>query len=405
MSELSSAKQPLEFEEARSVVIETIRSLGNVRSAESVFLERAHGRILASPKLADRDYPALRRSLRDGFAIRSADVPGTLLVRGEVRAGEESQPALASGEALEIMTGAPVPDGVDAVVMVEHVLREGQQIKIDRPAEPGQFINEQGAEATKGARLIAPRTLLDASHIAALAMIGSSSVLVTRQPSIAILATGDEILELDETPQPHQIRNSNSYMLAALVRSAGGTPTILPIARDTPEALRTQLERGLDHDMLIVSGGVSAGKYDLVKPTLRELGATFHFERVRVQPGQPTAFGTVGRKPVFGLPGNPGSSLITFQLFARPAIELLAGNAEPLLPLLSARFDKPFRHRLGLTRFLPARLSSNGQQLTHIPWQGSSDIPAIARANAFLVADSDHELWQTGDSIRVLLKP
>ena len=398
-------KQPLEFEEARNVVIETIRSLGNVRPAESVFLERAYGRILAAPKLADRDYPALRRSLRDGFAVKSANVPGTLTVRGEVRAGEEGQGALATGQALEIMTGAPVPEEADAVVMVEQVLRNGNQITLDRPAEPGQFINEQGAEATKGAKLIAPRTLLDASHIAALAMIGSTSVLVTKQPSIAILATGDEIVELDETPQPHQVRNSNSYMLAALVRSAGGTPTILPIARDTPDALRTQLERGLDHDMLIVSGGVSAGKYDLVKPALRELGATFHFERVRVQPGQPTAFGTVARKPVFGLPGNPGSSLITFQLFARAAIELLAGNSDPLLPLLSARFEKAFRHRLGLTRFLPARLSADGQQITHIPWQGSSDIPALARANAFLVADHDRELWQTGDSIRVLLKP
>ena len=156
--------------------------------------------------------------------------------------------------------------------------------------------------------------------------------------------------------------------------------------------------------MLIVSGGVSAGKYDLVKPTLRELGVEFRFERVRVQPGQPTAFGIRQNKVVFGLPGNPGSTLITFQLFARAALELLAGLSEPFLPLLSARFAAPFRHKLGLTRFLPAHLSSDGHELRHIPWQGSSDIPALAQANVFLVADHDRESWQVGDSIRVLLK-
>jgi molybdopterin molybdotransferase len=165
------------------------------------------------------------------------------------------------------------------------------------------------------------------------------------------------------------------------------------------------LQRGLEHDLLIVSGGVSAGKYDLVKPSLRELGVAFHFERVRVQPGQPTAFGIGNNKPVFGLPGNPGSTLITFQLFARPALELLGGLNEPLLPLLSARFEAPFRHKLGLTRFLPARLSADGQTLRHIPWQGSSDIPALARANVFLVADHDRESWQAADAIRVMEKP
>ena len=177
------------------------------------------------------------------------------------------------------------------------------------------------------------------------------------------------------------------------------------MARDNKEALIALLRQGLGHDMLIVSGGVSAGKYDLVKPCLRELGVEFHFERVRVQPGQPTAFGTLGDKPVFGLPGNPGSSLITFQLFARAALQLLAEDNEPILPLLSARFEAPFRHKLGLTRFLPARLSADGQHLRHIPWQGSSDIPALAKANVFLVADHDRESWEIGDSIRVMLKP
>ncbi|HZS53812.1 MAG TPA: molybdopterin-binding protein, partial [Bryobacteraceae bacterium] len=202
-----------------------------------------------------------------------------------------------------------------------------------------------------------------------------------------------------------QIRNSNSYMLAALVQAAGGEPEVLPVARDTRAALRPLLERGLGRDMLIVTGGVSAGKYDLVKPELRDLGVTFHFERVRVQPGQPTAFGTYSNKPVFGLPGNPGSTLVTFQLFARAALEILGGVDTPILPLLSAQFEAAFRHKLGLTRFLPARLGDDGQKLKHIPWQGSSDVPALARANVFLVADHDRESWDIGDSIRVMPKP
>jgi molybdopterin molybdotransferase len=370
-------------------------------------LEDAYGRILAEPARADRDYPALRRSLRDGFALKAAGVPGTLRVRGEVRAGDTQQPPLSEGEALEIMTGAPVPDGADAVVMVEHAarLQDGALVKIDRPADPGQFINARGSEAAAGSVLIPAGTRLDASHIATLAMTGKSAASVVRRPSVAILATGDEIIDINATPAPHQIRNSNSYMLSALVRSAGGDPMVLPVAGDTKDALRGLLERGLKHDLVIVTGGVSAGKYDLVKPVLRELGVEFCFERVRVQPGQPTAFGARGPVPVFGLPGNPGSTLITFQLFARPALELLAGVSDPILPLLSARFEAPFRHKPGLTRFLPARLSPDGQHLRHIPWQGSSDVPALAKANAFLVADHDRETWDTGNSVRVMLKP
>jgi molybdopterin molybdotransferase len=322
-----------------------------------------------------------------------------------VRAGDQLQSDLLPGEALEIMTGAPVPAGADAVVMIEHVTRIGERVQIDQSSEAGQFINQRGAEAVSGTELIPAGTRLDASHIATLATIGQRSVHVFAKPRVAIVATGDEIVALHEQPAPHQIRNSNSHMLASLVRAAGGEPTVLPVAHDTRDALRPLLQEGLTFDLLVVTGGVSAGKYDLVKPALRELGVTFRFERVRIQPGQPTAFGTAaGGKPVVGLPGNPGSSLITFQLFAKPALELLAGAQEVLLPLLSARFEAPFRHKPGLTRFLPARLNADGQHIRHISWQGSSDIPALAKANCFLVADHDRESWAVGDSIRVMLK-
>jgi molybdopterin molybdotransferase len=403
---VATHSSPLEFGDARRVVLEAVRGLHSERPAESVALVEAYGRVLAEAICADRDYPSLERSLRDGFAVRAADVPGVLKVRGEVRAGDIGQARLNAGEAIEIMTGAPVPPGADAVVMVEHVARlDDGRIQIEQTAEAGQFLNKQGAEAAADAVLIPAGVKLDASHIATLAMTGHAQVSVFRKPRVAILATGDEIVALEDKPAPHQIRNSNSNMLASLVQAAGGVATILPVAGDTKELLTPLLERGLTFDLLVVSGGVSAGKYDLVKPTLRSLGVEFHFERVRVQPGQPTAFGTCNGKPVFGLPGNPGSTLITFQLFARPALELLAGMAEPMLPLLTARFSAPFKHKLGLTRFLPARLAADGESLEHIPWHGSSDIPALARANVFLIADHDRERWAVGDAIRVMLKP
>ena len=408
MSETSADKprpQALEFEEARRIVIETVRPLAHAPKTELVPLEEAYGRILAEAVHAERDYPALERSLRDGYAVKAKDLPATLAIRGEVRAGDEAQSPLRDGEALEIMTGAPVPAGADAVVMVEHAHRIGDKVKIEQSAEAGQFINKRGAEARSGDELIPARTRLDASHIAILATMGRILVPVFVKPRVAILATGDEIVGLSEQPGPHQIRNSNSHMLAALVRITGGEPTILPVARDTKEALIPLLKEGLAYDCLIVTGGVSAGKYDLVKPALRELGVDFRFERLRIQPGQPTAFGVANAKPVFGLPGNPGSSLITYHLFARPALELIAGAADVALPLLTARFAAPFRHKGGLTRFLPARLSDDGHlHLRHISWQGSSDIPALAKANCFLVADHDRESWAVGDSIRVMFK-
>ena len=409
MSRQDDPKRVLEFEEAREIVIQIVRSLAQTGRIEEIPLQEAHGRTLAKAVTADRDYPALRRSLRDGFAVRSADLPGLLRIRGEIRAGESEKEALHPGEALEIMTGAPVPLESDAVVMVEHVTRVAadkglEHVQIDRTAEPGQFINERGAEASASTLLLEDGVRIDASHIATLAMTGHSTVRVFAQPSVAILATGDEIVDLGTNPLAHQIRNSNSYMLAASVHASGGLPAILPVAGDTPDKLRASLHEGLRHDMLLVSGGVSAGRYDLVKPTLRDLGAQFHFEKVRIQPGGPTAFGSIQGKPVFGLPGNPGSSLVTFQLFAQPALELLAGIPEPILPLLRAEFELPFRHKLGLTRFLPARLNADGQHLKHISWQGSSDIPALAKANVFLVAEHDRETWNAGDSIRVMPK-
>jgi molybdopterin molybdotransferase len=360
--------------------------------------------VLAEAVAADRDYPPFPRSARDGFAVCAADLPGTLRVIGEVRAGGVFTGTVNRGETVEIMTGAPVPAGADAIVMLEHTTREGDHVRIDRALRTGENYIPQGTEAHNGEAVIGPGCKLGFAEVAALAMVGRDCVRVYRKPRVAILPTGDEIVEAGERPQPFQIRNSNAFSLAAQVMRAGGEPRILPIARDNYESTRTAIEHGLQSDLLVLSGGVSAGKYDIVESVLADLGAEFFFDRVKIQPGQPLVYGAARGKQFFGLPGNPASTMVTFELFARAAVELLAGAAEAPLPLLRAKLGRDFCHKSGLTRFLPARLSPDGATVTPEPWRGSGDIPALARANAFLVAEADREAWPAGDDIRVLLK-
>jgi len=369
-----------------------------------VALEEAAGRVLAKPIAADRAYPALARSVRDGYAVRAVDLPGELEVIGEVRAGDIFSGEVGAHQAVEIMTGAPVPRGADAVVMLEYVRREGARVIVDQGAAAGQFINPQACEARAGEILLHPGKRLDFTDIAMLAAAGQQSVPVYVAPGVAITATGDEIVPVAETPRDFQIRNSNVYSLAAQVARAGGVPRILPVARDEFAHTRELIDRGLDADLLLLSGGVSAGKYDIVERVLESLGAEFYFDRVLIQPGQPLVFGKARGKFFFGLPGNPSSTMVTFEIFARAALELLGGQEEVSLHMPFARLTQEFHHRVGLTRFLPARLSPDGAAVTPIAWRGSSDVPALTRANAFMVVDSDRAAWQAGDWIRVLLK-
>jgi molybdopterin molybdotransferase len=392
------------FENARRCVIETVAEACGAVPAETVPLEEAAGRVLAGPIAADRDYPASARSVRDGYAVRAADLPGRLELIGEVRAGEVFGAEVRAGQAVEIMTGAPVPNGTDAVVMVEFVSREGARVIIDQTAEAGQFINPQGSEARKGETLLHPGKRLDYTDIAMLASAGCVPVPVYARPRVALIATGDEIVGIGEKPREFQIRNSNVYSLAAQVTRAGGVPEILPVARDEHAHTRELMERGLTADLLLLSGGVSAGKYDIVESVLAELGAEFFFDRVLIQPGQPLVFGRARGKFFFGLPGNPSSTMVTFEIFARAAMELLGGQQDVGLLMPSARLTQPFKHKVGLTRFLPARLTAGGAEVTPLAWRGSSDVPALTRSNAFMVVDADRAEWQKGDWIRVLLK-
>jgi molybdopterin molybdotransferase len=393
----------LTFLDARATVLREVLSQRVFPGSEIVPLEESPGRILADDITADRDYPPFHRSVRDGFAVRSNDMPGRVRIIGEVRAGQRFEGVVRPGEAVEIMTGAPLPEGADAVVMVEHCTRHADgSVETDHRAESGSNIAPVACEARAGTMVLPRGARVDYTSVAWLATTGCSCVSVCIRPLVAILATGDEIVSVGETPAPHQIRNSNSHSLAAQVRRAGGDPMILPVARDDKEATARLIAQGLNADLLLLSGGVSAGRYDFVESALAECGAEFYFDRVLIQPGQPLVFGRARGKFFFGLPGNPASSMVTFELFGRAALDLLSGANEATLPLTLARLTRPFRHKPGLTRFLPAQVSCT--EVTPVEWQGSGDIPSLCRANAFLVADPHQAEYAAGDAIPVLLK-
>ena len=302
------------------------------------------------------------------------------------------------------MTGAPMPDGADCVVMVEHTVVSGDRVRTERSLSEGENVNPAASEAKVGNVLLDPGVRLGFSEIALLATVGMHRVDVFSRPRVAILATGDEIVGVEEMPLPHQVRNSNSYSLAAQVVRAGGCPEILPVARDEYAATRALIERALHFDLVLLSGGVSAGKYDIVEKVLADLRAEFYFDRVLIQPGQPLVFGSVGGKFFFGLPGNPASTMVTFEIFAKAALELLAGVKEPMLPIVWTRLSRDFKQKAGLTRFLPARLSADGAEVVPVAWQGSGDVAAMARANAFLVTEPERERWSAGEMVRVLVR-
>jgi molybdopterin molybdotransferase len=393
----------LTFTEARECVL---REIGVRAPAfiDTVPLLEAAGRVLAEDATADRDYPPFPRSARDGFAVRAADLPGRLRVIGEAKAGSAFDGSIHPGECVEIMTGAPLPAGANAVIMVEWTSRDGDFMVTDRTVPPGDAFNPAGCEATRGAVIVPRGRRLGFAEIAMLAATGRVQAAVYRKPKVAILSTGDEIVEVGTAPGESQIRNSNSYSLAVQVARAGGDPEILPIARDNRESTWQMIEWGLRSDLLLISGGVSAGKYDIVETVLAEFGARIFFDRVKVQPGQPLVFGTAQDRFFFGLPGNPASTMVTFEVFARAAVDLLSGRTESPLPVLQAALTNPFRHKPGLTRFLPANLSADGSAVTPVSWKGSGDLAALARSNCFLVADPVRESWNAGELIGVLVK-
>jgi len=418
----------LSFEDARHLVERHAATL-HPRGKELVDLLDASasgGQILAEPVVADRNFPPFPRAMRDGYAVRATDLsrlPATLEVIGEIKAGASNKdiPPVQSGQAVAIMTGAPAPPGADAVVMVEYATREGERVHIKKAVAAGDNIVAAGSEARRGARLLPPGVRLDYAAIAVAAAAGRSRLLVCRKPQVAILVTGDEIVDIDVTPAANQIRNSNSYSLAAQVQAAGGEPVLLPIAPDEPARLRQLIADGLEADLLLLAGGVSMGKYDLVEQVLAEFQAEFFFTGVLIQPGKPAVFGRVpwGRGRLaqelptsaaehvyfFGLPGNPISTMVTFELFARPMVESLAGLAPRKLVFLNAQLKSEIKTKTGLKRFLPAVLSGEFEhaEVELAGWHGSGDVAAMARANCYIVIPPDRERIAAAEWLPVLL--
>jgi len=395
------------YAQAISAVQERIGQANPMPAAEIVPLEGVGGRVLAEDVLADRDLPPFHRAIRDGYALRAADLsalPALLRCVGEVAAGQHFEGKVLPGQCVSIMTGAPLPVGADAVVMVEHTSCLGEHIEIQRRVQPWENVVRQGSEAALGASVLARGRRLRAAEMGLLAAVGKGRVAVYRRPNVAILPTGDEVVAVEQRPQWFQIRNSNAVTLSAQVAAAGGEPIPLGIAPDRTDALREMIERGLHSDLLLLSGGVSMGKFDLVEEVLAGLRAEFFFQGAAIRPGKPLVFGRVCDRFFFGLPGNPVSTFVTFELFVRPAIAILGGaDFEPPL-FLRARLAKPCRHSSGLTMFTPARVRVQNRDpvVEVVNWQGSGDLVGTAAANCFLVIHPDQTDLAAGDWVDVM---
>jgi molybdopterin molybdotransferase len=400
---------PLSFEQALSVVEEKLMAVPSDPPTERLSLREARDRVLADEVKADRDYPPFHRATRDGYAVRSGDLsalPTVLDCRGEVRAGGHFDKKITAGQCVQIMTGAPVPEGADAVVMIEHTRLGGRGVEILRAPGLWENVVLRGTEVLAGSVVLAQGRHLGAGEVGLLASVGQTSVRVFRRPSVAILPTGDELVPVEQRPEWFEIRNSNAATLAAQVVAAGGIPRLLDIAPDEKEGLRPLIGEGLQADLLLLSGGVSAGKYDFVEPVLEELGAEFYFQEVAIRPGKPLVFGRAREKFFFGLPGNPVSTFVTFELFARPAIGMLQGMRFRCPVFLRACLAKPFRQKNGLTAFVPARLETeNGNPVVDlVDSQGSGDLVGLTAANCFLVIHPQQTEFAAGDWVDVLPK-
>jgi molybdopterin molybdotransferase len=407
---------PLPFDEARQAVIRELTASPGAPAVERVALDEALGRILAVDVPADRDQPPFPRVTRDGFAVRAADVAGaspeqpiTLQVVGEALPGALFPGQVAARQSVEIMTGAALPAGADAVVMVEYTERpSATSVIIKRAVVADENVVARGSELAAGAVAMPGRHRLDPSALGLLASIGCARPEVFARPRVAIVTTGDELVEVGETPRPTEIRNSNRHSIAAQVLRAGGLPRPARIARDDRQALREVIEEALvGADLLLLSGGVSMGKYDFVEDVLAALGGRVAFDGVAIRPGKPLVFGRVRGVPFFGLPGNPLSTIVTFELFVRPALALLGGAHAAPLHFTQAPLAEDYRQRaVPLTVFVPVRFEESERvtAVRPVPSQGSGDLAAMARADCLMVVAPGDSAVPAGTPVRLLPK-
>ena len=403
----------LSVTEAQAIVLQHAQPLPPETAPLST---AALGQVLAEEVASDLDMPPYDKALMDGYAVRSADLPegrGTLEVIEEITAGKTPTLPVATLQAARIMTGAPIPPGADAVVIIERTrtLDNGRVQIDDKPPKPGQNILSRGREMWSGEVVLKTGTVLRPQEFGLLGSVGRTAVQVHPRPRVAILPTGDEVVEVSQVPGPGQIRNGNGPMLVAQTARAGGMPRFLGIARDRLDSLRPLVAEGLRSPILVLSGGVSAGKLDLVPGVLEELGVKAHFHKIEMKPGKPLFFGTLQQKPgfsekpgfsgslVFGLPGNPVSGLVCFELFVRPAIRRLMGFADAGPRMVQAVLAENFVYRTDRPTYYPARLEAHasGWRVRPVPWFGSADLRGVTRANAFVlfpVGDHQHRAGQ-----------
>lgn len=400
----------LSVDEALRLVLERALPLPAVEVEAAEALDH----ILAEAIASDIDSPPHDKSIVDGYAVQAGDLLqglAELTVIEEVVAGAVPQQVLRSGQATRIMTGAPIPAGADCVVMVERTeAAAGGRVRVQTaPLKPGQNILRRACSMRRGETVLEPGAVLRPSELGLLAEVGRSRVRVIAQPSVAILSTGNELVPPNVTPAAGQIRNSNGPMLAASARKAGAVPIELGIAVDERDELQRAILRGLAADVLVLSGGVSAGILDLVPGVLAELGVEQVFHKVNLKPGKPLWFGT--RKAaaprqqetlVFGLPGNPVSSLVCFELFVRPAIDHLSGRKTPSR-VITAQLAAEFFHRGERPTYQPGSLDQDGKRVTPLAWKGSADLRTLASANSLICFPSGDHSHAVGETVRVML--
>jgi len=396
--------------EAIQIVIEQTRKL----PAEPVSLAQARGRFLAEDVVADSDLPPFDRSQMDGYAVRASDVesvPAKLRVVGESAAGRGWHNEMNQGEAVRIMTGAPVPSGADSVQQVELTRDLGpSEVEIVETVTAGRSIVRRGSEIKAGQKVLSAGELIGAAAMAVLASFGYAEITVGRQPRVAVLATGSELVAVDQQPDQDQIRDSNNFTITAYAELAGAIVERLPLAGDDTALLKRQIAEAADRsDIVITSGGVSVGVYDFTKPALRELGAEFFFERVALRPGKPTVFARLPNGTLFfGLPGNPVSVSVTFNLFARTAMLAMQGAKDPALPHVWAVLARNVKGAVERESYLPAELSVSEEGIlaaTPLKWGGSSDFVGFVRSRLLIIVPPDTGVVEAGARVRIVRLP
>ena len=399
----------LSVEQALDRILATVRVL----EPERVGLFDAAGRVLAEAVTADRDIPPLTNSAMDGYAVRGADLagvregfPARLRVVGEVAAGYVSDVQVEPGMAVRIMTGAPVPSGADTVVRFEDTRADGGWVEVLKPCSTGKNVRQAGEDVRAGQVVIEPGKVLRPQEIGMLASVGRLEAAVVRRPRVAILATGDEVVPPGQVPGPGQIRDANSYAVAAQVQKYGGAPLLLGVARDQEELVRLGMREALSHkaDLIMTSGGVSVGDFDLVKQVLAAEGQ-MHFWSLNMKPGRPLAFGVVGGVPLLGLPGNPVAAMVSTELFDRPALLKMQGFSDWSLPTVRARLCEPIRRKDSRRHYLRVRLrkAEAGYEAHLTGGQGSGILNSMVQADGLAVIPEDTDHHHAGTEVEVIL--